>query len=161
MRNEFNMITVQSLRNGAQTLVAGQIAQNEAERTAALAPYQRKMQAADALDAAGFSDEATAMRDPAQATIGAANAGYDKAAATLTELHGSVDDMSDGDIQGIIDAGEQNAKRIVVGFLESTLQVFDGQVQAIQQKRVVVEQLRYDASNAVDAELEALVSVPE
>lgn len=155
------MITVASLRTGAQALAQQQIDANETERAAAIAPYQRKLQAADALDLAGFADEATAMREPAQATIDAANAGYDKAAATLAELHGQIDDMDDADMQAIIDAGGQNAKRIVTGFLESTIRTFDGQIQNLQQKRGIVDSLRYQAANAQDAELEMLVSEPE
>lgn len=154
------MITVASLRAGAQALAQQQIDANDAERTAALAPYQRKLQAADALDLAGFPDEATAMREPAQATIDAANAGYDKAAATLAELKDQLDEMGDQAMQAIIDAGGQNAKRIVVGFLESTIATFDGQIQGLQQKRGIVDNLRYQAANAQDADLEALVSEP-
>lgn len=155
------MITVASLRTGAQALAQQQIDANETERAAAIAPYQRKLQAADALDLAGFADEATAMREPAQATIDAANAGYDKAATTLAELHGQIDDMDDADMQAIIDAGGQNARRIVTGFLESTIRTFDGQIQNLQQKRGIVDSLRYQAANAQDAELEMLVSEPE
>lgn len=96
------MITVASLRTGAQALAQQQIDANETERAAAIAPYQRKLQAADALDLAGFADEATAMREPAQATIDAANAVYDKAAATLAELHGQIDDMDDAAVWVVV-----------------------------------------------------------
>lgn len=154
------MITVQSLRNGAQALAQGQINDNEAERTAAIAPFQRRLQAADALDAAGFAEEASIMRTSAQQTIDAANAGYDKAAGTLVELHNQIDDMSDEQMQAIIDAGGQNAKRIVTSFLEQYMAGLDALAQSLTQKRGIVSQLHYQAANAVDAELEALVNAP-
>lgn len=152
------MITVQSLRAGAQALAQGQINDSEAERAAAIAPFQRRLEAADALDAAGFAEEAGIMRTSAQQTIGAANAGYAKAAATLIELRDQIDDMVDGEMQAIIDAGGQNAKRIVTSFLEQYMRGLDAQIQSITQKRGIVGNLHYQAANAVDAELEALVN---
>lgn len=156
------MITIQSLRAGAQTLAQGQINDNEAERVAAIAPFERKLQAADALDAAGFAEEAAVMRAGAQNTINTANAGYAKAAATLLELKDQIDDMDDGEMQAIIDAGTEDgqphAKKIVVSFLEQYMRGLDAQVQALTQKRGIVDNLRYTASNAADAELEALVN---
>lgn len=154
------MITIQSLRVGAQALAQGQINDSEAERTAAIAPFECKLQAADALDTAGFAEEATIMRTSAQQTIDAANAGYAKAAATLVELRDQIDDMDDAAMQAIIDAGGQNAKRIVTSFLDQYMAGLDALVQSLTQKRGIVGNLRYQAANAVDAELEALVNAP-
>lgn len=141
-------LTFDGLRAGALTLIDNEIATAQAEHEAAIAPYQERIEAADALDKAGFSEMAAEMRGTAQATIDAATAGHALNLAIMGALRGNVEKMTDADLfPGDGDAlASTELRSIVIGFI-------DRQVQFLQAQRTVMESLRVKANAASDEDL--------